>query len=661
MDSCAHLGAFGDSSEASGTNCYLHLELAEFPVGCAPRYQALSYAWGPPVDDETTFKWTDRMPVVLEQEIHDVTLNLFDAITELTMSYRGSYFWIDALCINQNDLHERQTHVAVMDRIYRNADEVIIWLGKAKEHSADVFELVRKVSEMDDSFFHAFGYAISPDKLSTYGLPNVSSNLWGQYLDLYERKWFSRGWVIQEVVLAKRAVAHWGSLKIPFDVVLSGSRIFLPERLRKDFFARLRETMDVDRLPLGRNAYRIGLVKEACIHKNCQSLLVVEICTGTYGLQSAEHILVHLMRMSRDFQWSDPRDRIYSILGLVNFTSRLHGLAPLYLKPDYGKTSTEASVLTTVATAVIKRSGYLGIIAQVSDLSFKKCNDLPSWVPDFSRSPNFAMGRRNLFNACTGTRQPTNKPLFRFCGRSLFVMGNRIGTVQGAHVLKLDDCNIEGILSMLEIAYKSRLPLGEDRMDALWRTMIWDIYGHAQATDDHPAPSFLANSFLRWIYSVVASQRIRMQQDELSRHRKTIQELVQGSPETGGNDENQTLPGTAELQTILSSALYGNSDDSKLPQNAEHPDPESFTSHASGVTWNQQLFFTDTGYLGMGPKSGKEGDEVWIISGCPFPMVLRRHIHNRESYCDLGRAYVHGVMHGEAITEKTIWEEICLE
>ncbi|CAM1511895.1 Fc.00g094080.m01.CDS01 [Cosmosporella sp. VM-42] len=632
----------------ANTVSHVFLEVAQFPMGCEPRYRALSYTWGPPKDGHARYHKSDKITIVLDGEEHDVTPNLFDAIMQMSKSYDNSYFWIDALCINQGDLKERQLHVAIMDRIYRNAEEVTVWLGKAENDSQDVLELVEKVARKDESFFHAFGHSASPRQLCEYGLPDTSDPIWSRYLDLYECRWFNRGWVIQEVVLGHRALVHLGPFKIPWEDLVAGSKLFLPERLRKTFFASFRKTQDIDSLPLGRNVYRIGLIQEACIQSNFQSLLLVEICTGTHGLDSAEHILLHLMRMSRDFECGDLRDKVYSLLGLINYTTKLHNLPPLALKPDYSENSTPATVLTAAAAAIIKQSNYLGILAQVSDPSFRKIEGLPSWVPDFFRSPNLSMGRRNLFNA--SSHQRMDKSYFHFQDLSLTVRGTKVGVLQGTQDLKHDN-KIGNILDMLKIASESVLPLGQDRVEVLWRTMIWDIYGHAHVEDLHPAPSFLADSFFSWIYSILEGQADQVRPVEWMKGLSILQPNTWLTNTEGGGEETSTV--APKVQSLLSHL--------GTPLKCKQADPVTFTSHASGVTWSQQLFLMNTRYLGMGPKSGAVGDEVWIVSGCSFPMVFRRIEGKPGSYSVLGRAYVHGVMHGEAVGGNSVWEEVRLE
>ncbi|KAG7424625.1 hypothetical protein Forpi1262_v013702 [Fusarium oxysporum f. sp. raphani] len=64
------------------------------------------------------------------------------------------------------------------------------------------------------------------------------------------------------------------------------------------------------------------------------------------------------------------------------------------------------------------------------------------------------------------------------------------------------------------------------------------------------------------------------------------------------------------------------------------------------------------GYLGMGYVSSEVGDELWVVSGCPIPMILRKTGLKKNEYSLIGETYVHGAMQGEAVTEDAAWEKI---
>jgi len=75
------------------------------------------------------------------------------------------------------------------------------------------------------------------------------------------------------------------------------------------------------------------------------------------------------------------------------------------------------------------------------------------------------------------------------------------------------------------------------------------------------------------------------------------------------------------------------------------------------LTISRRLFKTKKGYLGLEPRSLKDGDEVALLKGGMVPLVIRK----TDKYFELvGDCYVHGIMHGEAFSEKAcrvIWLE----
>ena len=88
-----------------------------------PIYEALSYVWG-----------TTENPVEIKvgpsgSETLAITQNLAIALPYLRHEKHFRTLWIDALCINQQNLHERSSQVKMMGDIYRLADRVVVWLG----------------------------------------------------------------------------------------------------------------------------------------------------------------------------------------------------------------------------------------------------------------------------------------------------------------------------------------------------------------------------------------------------------------------------------------------------------------------------------------------------------------------------------------------------
>lgn len=88
-----------------------------------PAYSALSYVWG--VD-------AANIPVTVGQHQMLIRKNLFSALRRLRAHAESeeAVLWVDALCINQASIEERNFQVALMGNIYSNCTSVMIWLGE---------------------------------------------------------------------------------------------------------------------------------------------------------------------------------------------------------------------------------------------------------------------------------------------------------------------------------------------------------------------------------------------------------------------------------------------------------------------------------------------------------------------------------------------------
>lgn len=80
------------------------------PLKRSTKYAALSYLWGRKTDgDASANRW-----VVISGRPCGVTQNLFEALQRLRSNHRPQPVWIDAVCINQNDVEEKNVQVHMM-------------------------------------------------------------------------------------------------------------------------------------------------------------------------------------------------------------------------------------------------------------------------------------------------------------------------------------------------------------------------------------------------------------------------------------------------------------------------------------------------------------------------------------------------------------------
>jgi hypothetical protein len=114
-----------ESTEAIGAihfspplRCRIHSE----PLELLRSYTALSYTWGPP--DQTH-------SIVVSDYKFFITLSLAAALHHIRHPSDVITLWIDQICINQEDGDEKNAQVPLMTQIYRQAEEVLIWIGPA--------------------------------------------------------------------------------------------------------------------------------------------------------------------------------------------------------------------------------------------------------------------------------------------------------------------------------------------------------------------------------------------------------------------------------------------------------------------------------------------------------------------------------------------------
>ncbi|KAF2113266.1 heterokaryon incompatibility protein-domain-containing protein [Lophiotrema nucula] len=202
-----------------------NLEVVE--LATKPAYCALSYTWGSPwpvgkspaqhsnspaiIDAKGTptynanqqlqaidstvngSKETTRCLINCNDANVWVTQNLFHFLSHCSRTaaarFRG-YIWVDALCINQRDLDERSHQITMMADIYREASEVLVWLGVDDVHTSQGIELLRDIACLTP----AKRFLLLPESVQSH-------ERWIALGHFFQRSWFNRAWIIQEVHL----------------------------------------------------------------------------------------------------------------------------------------------------------------------------------------------------------------------------------------------------------------------------------------------------------------------------------------------------------------------------------------------------------------------------------------------------------------------------
>jgi hypothetical protein len=210
-----------------------------------------------------------------------IAKNLHLAMRHLRSRDTPRTLWIDAICINQVDNGERTSQAQKMRSIYERASRVIVWLGIAPKGI--------------DRVFGYFGGDDDP-------LPYVNYRRRSTPLSkLLDRPYWDRMWVIQELAVAQEVTVQCGSHTVSWPIFC-----YLVEKCEGEGHGKARY---------------IGKLRALRNMRGSQS------CPFNGLLALAYHF--------RNKEASDPRDRLFALLRLVNLEA--------LIIPDYSKDADEVS------------------------------------------------------------------------------------------------------------------------------------------------------------------------------------------------------------------------------------------------------------------------------------------------------------------------------
>jgi hypothetical protein len=109
----------------------------------SPIFDALSYVWGAAIYDRF---------LECQSGIVMITRSLEEALRRLRSPHEARHIWADGICINQQDILERESQVKLMGQLYTRAQSVNIWLGPDSNHAAKrAFDFIKQHVEMSAS------------------------------------------------------------------------------------------------------------------------------------------------------------------------------------------------------------------------------------------------------------------------------------------------------------------------------------------------------------------------------------------------------------------------------------------------------------------------------------------------------------------------------
>ena len=288
------LAPYASADESSDVQC----ELLEVQLSTAPDYEALSYEWGQRRKAGTHILINGKQATVRQ--------NLKDALALFSKESNNSRLvWVDAICINQSNLKERNSQVAMLKDIYTQATSVLAWTGK--EHYHDRFAMQGLKMILDNEV---------PELPSALAPQHVFVKDFAGWL---QRSYWSRLWILQECVLAKELYVYYGSTRISWSDLHTAIELF-PHQGAEYVFMISSCVSKID-------SYRQGHLP----------LDLHEPYWEAHRPAREAFLLKDLLKSFSSLGCSDPRDRVYGLLALADDTAGR-------LTVDYNKTLSELFV-----------------------------------------------------------------------------------------------------------------------------------------------------------------------------------------------------------------------------------------------------------------------------------------------------------------------------
>jgi hypothetical protein len=582
-------------------------------------FQALSYRWGDDSPDKPitilTLKSTINESKLgpFKRSRISTTTNLFDALQQLRHPEHYVTLFVNALCIQHEDMDEKYPQSLRTQKIFNKASNVIVWLGVEKTTSQTAFEFIPNVLDMN-------GF----DKLVKKEFEN--DQCWDALAELMRNSLFTRRWLIQELAVAKSAVLHCGPYTVQWTDFSDAVALFeanFPE-IQKSFKFSMASGGPIDDIR-GVSASTLVSVVNNIVRK-----------TPDGKILSRLHSVETLVSILAVFEATHPLDTIIAVMGLAKDGAQLEsiidgrrGILDTYI--DFVAYCVESSQNIDIICrhwAPATNDKTLTYVERNSKGAKLIKVQLSSWIPSVSGSAFGApedkdkdnqSGRihgdsfvglpdRRIYNASIGFPPPAldfafgHKPHpdpVTFTGKTQYDGTMTVKGISLGPIAELGPRATSGSILQEHLEMGGWVRGSSSVPERLWRTLVAD----RGPNNTHP-PSWY--------------------------HRACLHCLQQHS--ASGDIKTEALLSQPKCSHIVA----------------------DFLRRVQSVIWNRRFFLSERQVegerlFGLVPGATRMGDEVCVLYGCSVPVVLREHKTQDDHYFEvIGESFVYGMMDGEA-------------
>jgi Heterokaryon incompatibility protein (HET) len=579
-----------------------------------PSYVALSYVWG----DGSTKK-----EIVLDNKTFAISENLASVLKAIRSHVMPKWaddsplrMWADAICINQDDVHERNDQVQMMGSIYSKAGLVISWLGP--DDDSQIRTALRAIGHIAQEVDSDRGNLRNLKWMRKYYHLLKQDKECGS---LYNHSW--------RAVYAMRTLEYWKRMWIAQEIALAGQWVLMTESHFSSAIDLIHFNDFIDSIR------RHDVSRPSFIPKPLWNVIQgvwfefrpIDMKTRYFHLRTAEKgekfkfITEFLLHRA-----SEPRDKVFALQGL--FDNLVHA--------DYSKSTRD--IYSEYARDWILCSQDLYLL-HYSGRGHGLQNEfgLLSWIPDWhaiSSWETLTLGFANRFSfaADQGLEELSNSHLPQIANQfTLTAFGPRFDVIE--QVLPPHGKDYPGnLVRICDAVIHKRDANGTSLLQVLLHSLSWE--GDV-TTGDRLDMTGTSACITMAIALKIALWGLG---GELSLSVDSLANQLGISTQTG------------KFKAILKAISPGIQIPEAWDSDAVVHElwlawaPKFSSMYLSWFT-NFRFFYTRDGYLGYGPMGIAAGDEICFLRGCQSPVLLRRE---GSGYVFVGTCLMAGFMDGKA-------------
>ncbi|KAL2068268.1 hypothetical protein VTL71DRAFT_16366 [Oculimacula yallundae] len=569
---------YGDDGPQAPIRCERRVEnLFNNPV-----YDALSYRWGDP---------ESRIPVSVDEQEFFVTNNLHAALLRVRQKVERKSMWIDQLCIAQQDQAEKSVQVRLMRKVYAQCRECLIWMDEIDKNAtlADAQAIIEVLEFMADHSLPVPACLASP---ATFRDPSLA---WSS-ISLDVHPWWDRIWTTQEVILPSRKAFLWGPLRLSWDTLTACAYAWTGHQgsMPAEMSSLIYETHLSGPLSGGnrRTDYIMGPLFTNVIWVNMEH-------------REIGHPVSTLIKWC-ERKASDPRDKVFGLLGLLPSGMNLH-----YTSQCDHRTPTAKVYIAFTMDLILHCGDLLPLMVQRRKPLSNLADGLPTWAYDLTdgekqiRSDRYYLWGMYVdderHNACA------NQPLDHVA------LTDGIKSWESPNSVASPTLGLTGVAVDFIVATGPRITAvtGEDSVNMAETLRIW--YG-----------------IVREYHQMIKSGKT---ESELARafYRALVVDRIRG----GINNAHERRPNDRDFAEIAHFVETGHGTLNGI----------WFWDRYVGM---QTFFITKDGTMGMGNMDVEAGDEVWVVGGCRMPLAIRKlGDGGADDFIFVCCCYLSGIMDGE--------------